>query len=282
MSSPPLVSVLMTVYNREKYIAEAIESVLNSTYTNFELLIVDDLSTDQSLSIAKEYEAKDKRIKIIVNEVNLGQFQNRNKAATLAKGKYIKYVDSDDIIYDFGLSVLTSALELYPQAAIAIASQDTHPTEFKYPKLVSSREAFKTYFFNDVLLAVGPSGTMFRKEAFHSVGGYTGMHATADTELMLNLAANFPVVRVQPSFFYYRIHNEQVLTNSEKINSYVTQSYKFKLDALNSLNCPLDENEIKEAKQILKMKSIKIGLYQIIKKRRLNLGLSIIKNVYKN
>ena len=64
----PLVSVLMTAYNREKYISEAIESVLASTYTNFELIIVDDCSTDNTLAIAKSYEKNDARIKVYLNE----------------------------------------------------------------------------------------------------------------------------------------------------------------------------------------------------------------------
>ncbi len=75
----PLVSVLMTVYNREKYIAEAIESVLASSYTNFELIIVDDGSKDHSVEIAQKYEAQDHRIKVYVNEQNLGDYSNAIK-----------------------------------------------------------------------------------------------------------------------------------------------------------------------------------------------------------
>ena len=90
----PLVSVLMTAYNREKYIAEAIESVLASTYSNLELIIVDDCSKDNTLQIATNYQAKDDRIKVYKNEKNLGDYPNRNKAASYAKGKYLKYVDS--------------------------------------------------------------------------------------------------------------------------------------------------------------------------------------------
>src|SRR5260370_37746092 len=93
----PLVSVLMTAYNREKYIAQAIESVLASTYTNFELIIVDDRSTDYSVEIARGYERKDKRVRVHVNEKNLGDYPNRNKAASYAVGKYIRYLDSDDV-----------------------------------------------------------------------------------------------------------------------------------------------------------------------------------------
>lgn len=67
-SEKPLVSVLMTTYNREKYLAQAIESVLASTYPYFELLVVDDQSKDRSLEIAREYQARDPRVKSILNE----------------------------------------------------------------------------------------------------------------------------------------------------------------------------------------------------------------------
>ena len=84
-------SVLMTAYNRELYIAEAIESVLASTYQDFELIIVDDGSKDKTVAIAKKYESKDSRVKVFVNEQNLGDYPNRNKAASFASGKDIKH-----------------------------------------------------------------------------------------------------------------------------------------------------------------------------------------------
>ena len=77
----PQVSVLMTSYNRQDYIAAAIESVLASSLENFELIIVDDRSSDDTLSIARKYEQRDARIKVYLNEKNLGDYPNRNKAA---------------------------------------------------------------------------------------------------------------------------------------------------------------------------------------------------------
>ena len=79
MFQSPLVSVLMTAYNREKYIGEAIESVLQSTYKNFELIIVDDCSVDDTLKIASSFLKNDQRIQVFKNNSNLGQFRNRNK-----------------------------------------------------------------------------------------------------------------------------------------------------------------------------------------------------------
>ncbi len=93
----PLVSVLMTSYNREKYIAEAIRSVLASTYTHFELIIVDDHSKDSTVMIARSFADIDNRVRVHVNEKNLGDYPSRKEAASYATGKYLKYVDSDVI-----------------------------------------------------------------------------------------------------------------------------------------------------------------------------------------
>ncbi|WP_315819845.1 glycosyltransferase family 2 protein [Paraflavitalea speifideaquila] len=102
MSEQPLVSILMTSYNRQQYIGEAIKSVLESTYKNFELIVVDDCSKDKTVELAKHYEAHDARVKVYVNEQNLGDYPNRNKAASYASGKYLKYVDADDTLYPWG------------------------------------------------------------------------------------------------------------------------------------------------------------------------------------
>ena|SRR5674476_1029541 len=88
----PAVSVLMTAYNREKYIAEAIESVLAQTFTDFELVVVDDGSKDHTVDIARRY-SKDPRVSVHINEKNLGDYPNRNRAASLARGRYLKYLD---------------------------------------------------------------------------------------------------------------------------------------------------------------------------------------------
>ena len=101
------VSILTTVYNRDKYLAACINSVLASSYQDWELIIVDDVSTDTSLAISKSYEQKDARIKVYVNDKNLGDYPNRNKAASYAKGKYLKYLDADDLIYPRGLETVS-------------------------------------------------------------------------------------------------------------------------------------------------------------------------------
>ena len=116
-----MVSVLMTAYNREKFIAESIESVLAQTYTDFELIIVDDNSTDRTREIILSY-AKMYKIRYYFNEINLGEYQNRNQAASYARGKYLKYLDSDDLMDKDCLSIMVNQMEKYPEAAIGLVS----------------------------------------------------------------------------------------------------------------------------------------------------------------
>jgi len=105
----PLLSVCIPVYNGEEYIKFAIESVLGQNFTDFELIIVDNKSTDNTLSVVKGY--KDDRIKIIENESNIGLVPNWNKAVNSASGKYIKILPHDDFIYPGCLKLQCDILE---------------------------------------------------------------------------------------------------------------------------------------------------------------------------
>jgi glycosyltransferase involved in cell wall biosynthesis len=91
------VSIIMTVFNGEIFLKEAIESCLNQTYSNIELIVIDDGSKDQSLSIIESF--KDPRIKLIQNKTNKGQSYSRNKGIKESEGKYIAIMDADDIAY---------------------------------------------------------------------------------------------------------------------------------------------------------------------------------------
>lgn len=92
-----LVSIIMPAYNCEKYVVEAIESVINQTYSNFELIVIDDGSKDNTLKIINDFAEKDNRIKALQNEKNSGVSETRNRGISLAEGNWIAFLDSDDI-----------------------------------------------------------------------------------------------------------------------------------------------------------------------------------------
>lgn len=93
----PMVSVVMPTYNRADLLKRSIESVLNQTYRNFEFIIVDDGSTDESVALIKSYAQNDRRIKLLINDKNRGISYSRNRGNAAARGTYIMIMDSDDI-----------------------------------------------------------------------------------------------------------------------------------------------------------------------------------------
>ena len=91
------ISIIVPVYNAEKYIGTCIDSILKQTYQNFELLLINDGSSDNSLEVLNQYSKKDKRIRVI-DQKNIGVAKTRNKGIQLARGEYIAFIDNDDYI----------------------------------------------------------------------------------------------------------------------------------------------------------------------------------------
>ncbi len=114
----PLVSVVMIVYNAEKYVQESIESICTQTYTNWELIIVYDPSTDNTLSIIQKIAERDSRIRILQNNPPLGLLGSRNQGLKESRGEYIAILDSDDIAFPQRLQVQVNFLESYPNIAV--------------------------------------------------------------------------------------------------------------------------------------------------------------------
>ncbi|EPI6763332.1 glycosyltransferase family 2 protein [Campylobacter jejuni] len=94
----PKISIILPTFNVEKYIAKALESCINQTFKDIEIIVVDDCGSDKSIDIAKEYSKKDKRIKIIHNEKNLGLLRARYEGVKAANSLYIMFLDPDDYL----------------------------------------------------------------------------------------------------------------------------------------------------------------------------------------
>ena len=221
----PLVSILIASYNGEKYIEESIQSVLNQTYSNFELIISDDCSVDNTVNIAHSFMSIDPRIKLFINDKNLGDYPNRNKAASYAKGMYIKYLDQDDIMYSHCLEVMVNSMEENPEASFGIQStkrEDVHP----YPIFISGSNAIREHYLHGGLFLAGPTGAIIRKSCFDEIGGFSGRRFLGDTELWLKLASSFSLVKFQPALIWWRVHDEQESQYQKKYFSVVIARYK--------------------------------------------------------
>ncbi|MCW3789196.1 glycosyltransferase family 2 protein [Plebeiibacterium sediminum] len=260
----PLISILMTVYNREKYIAQAIQSVLDSSYSNWELIIVDDQSTDKSVEIAYKFEKIDKRINVYVNEKNLGDYPNRNKAASYAKGKYIKYLDSDDLIYPHGLEVMVTSMELFPKAGFGI-SWHTTKTLIPFPFCVSSRDVYKQQFLGNGFFSIGPTGAIIKREIFEELGKFTEMRYSGDFDSWLKFSAEYDVVVFQPGLHWWRIHEEQEYNLGQDPSKYLKCTTQISLKYLTYIRSPLYNNETKLAIQCLKQRQARMFYSHVLK-----------------
>lgn len=228
----------MTAYNREKYIAEAIESVLSSTYNNFELIIVDDCSTDNTVPIAQSYIEKDKRIKLFINEKNLGQFANRNKAADYATGEFLMNADSDDTLYADGIENCINAMLAFPQSSFGMFCPDTS----KVPFVIETQKAIRQHFFEKPFLTIGPGGTIIHRSFFNEINKYPVNYGVPG-DMYFNLKATCfsPAVMLPFEFMFYRRHEGQEINNSY---SYLINNYIYLKDALANLPLTLNSAEI--------------------------------------
>lgn len=242
IKSAPLVSVLMTAYNREKYITEAIESVIASTYQNWELIIVDDQSKDRTVEIAKKFEAIDKRIKVYINERNLGDYPNRNKAAGYAQGKYLKYVDADDMIYPYGLEQLVFYMEQFPDAGYGLCSLE-QDKERIFPFQLSPNEAYLRHYFEQPLFHKAPLSAIIKKEGFDKVRGFSGKRMLGDFEMWHLLSQNHPVVLMPHGIVWYREHDEQEMSLHRSDPMEPFKYLLISIELLKTKMCPLDEKK---------------------------------------
>lgn len=191
LKSNPLVSVLMPAYNAEKYIAAAIESILKQTFSDFELIIINDGSTDQTPEIIEEYSQKDSRVIVLKNEKNLGICSALNRGLENARGIYLARMDADDWSYPERLKLQLDFLQDHPEVVIVggmieVCDQDLRVLNRRsYP--LTDEEIRKK------ILRLNPfahPATFYRLETAKKVGGY-----------------NPHLVLVEDYDFYFRLGN---------------------------------------------------------------------------
>ena len=263
--------MLTTSFNRADFIAENIEGTLASSFEDFELIIVDDCSNDATVDIAREYEKQDPRIRVYVNEKNLGDYPNRNKAASYATGKYIKYVDSDDIIYPHGLEVMVQGLEQHPDAGVAFSAYawESRP----HPIMLSPEDAYRTNFFERDLFGRAPGSAIIRRSVFNSVGQFSGIRQVGDHELWLRIAARFPIVTLPRDLVWDREHGAQE-KHYDSIVSKTQQHMNVQLAALKDPLCPMNKEEQELAIDIIKRRIARAGV-RLLSRGKLSAFLSL-------
>jgi GT2 family glycosyltransferase len=216
----PLVSVVMVVCNVERFLAQSIESILGQTFRNFEFIILDYGSTDDSKAIVSRYAAKDGRIKLRETP-HCGLAEARNTVSFLAQGRYIAVMDADDVSMPDRLQWESTFMEGHPEIgvvggaiqwidgtgkALRVDSRPTHDEEIK-----------------KVLLDHYPfchSSLLMRRDAFVRAGGYRAAFAPAeDYDLALRMSEHCKCANLEQVVLGYRIHATQLSIQKGKLQS---------------------------------------------------------------
>jgi glycosyltransferase involved in cell wall biosynthesis len=212
ITDQPLVSVVMVIRNIERYLPEAIDSILNQTFRDFEFIIVDFGSTDQSKDIAASYAAKDSRIQL--SEVPpCSYIQAKIAACSLPKGRYIAIQDADDVSLPDRLEAEVDFMEKHPEVGVvggAIQPMDSHgkflPPPDNYPtedqKLRLELRVRNPFWHPTVLIL---------RSAYVRVGGYRPIFMQSDDhDLWLRISEHYQCANLSQVLLKYRIHPQQL------------------------------------------------------------------------
>ena len=207
--SLPLVSVLMPAYNSEKYLKNTIESILNQTYQNFEFIIVDDCSTDDSWKIIQTYKKRDTRISCIKNDKNSGMTKTRNKLFDFAnkKSKYFAMMDSDDISLKSRLEEQVNFLEKKENKNVGVVGTNLIIID-EDSREIAKREYSEKITKRNVLIKspVAHPSVMLRKKIIKEVGKYEKRFDESDDFPFLCKIFEFYEIRnIQKKLLKYRI-----------------------------------------------------------------------------
>lgn len=208
----PVISVIMPVYNADRYVARALESVLDQTFRDFEFLIIDDGSTDRSLEILRSYESKDQRIRL-VSRPNTGLVVALNEMLTLANGEFIARMDSDDISSKERFIRQLDYLKKCNDC-VCVGSWTRLIDEEDRPIGIVQRPSDHATIEKDLLSgcnSVAHPTVMFRSECVRSLNGYACEAFPAeDLDLWLRMSLNGKLHNIQEPLLDYRVHASSV------------------------------------------------------------------------
>lgn len=209
----------MSAYNAEKYIAAAIESVLAQTFADFEFLVIDDGSNDNTLAIAKHYQAQDTRI-VIDSHENMGLGNSLNRAMKAAKGEWIARMDADDVMLPNRLEEQVKYLQQHPEIGVLscwayyINHQGRVIGKLKSPTDLSNSQDSQKYLASNKIIHILHPGTIMRKKAVLEIGGYKAIVPSQDIDLWNRLVEHgVVIVCTNQLLMQYRIHKDSVTTS---------------------------------------------------------------------
>lgn len=213
----PIFTVVVPVYNVEKYVKQCIESIIKQTFKNFELLIIDDCSTDNSMEIAEKISANDSRIKILYNDRNRGVGYTRNRGIDLAKGKYIMFTDSDDWIEPWTLQLLYDTFQDKDITSICYDGYTYIDSEQKVckEKLTDNSEGFLTFTPDNICYGSDYCLKAYTTESIREKNIYypEGLNFEDGEFYYKYFALNPKTYILEEQLYYYRRRENSIVTN---------------------------------------------------------------------
>ena len=212
-SHTPKISIVLPCYNGAEMLHRAIESVINQTFTDWELLIVNDCSTDNTAEIGALYASKDSRIRLTNNEKNLKLPATLNVGFRKAKGDYFTWTSDDNILHPNMLEKLYTCLEANPNVGMAVSGfeiidEKGNLVETIVPKDIQQRLPLNNY--------VGAS-FLYRKEVAHTVGEYdTTLFLVEDYDYWIRIWEKFSIETVNEVLYTYSIHSNSLTANNRE------------------------------------------------------------------
>ncbi len=243
----PKISVVMSVFNGESYLHESIETILSQTFNDFEFIIIDDYSKDDTWKILTKYAEQDKRIKLVKNEHNLGLTKSLNKGIKLAQGEYIARQDADDISlpkrFEKQIEILNNSPEVVLVSCnIEVINSQGVPIR-KYEQACDSHWVnWYLLFYNHVN---GHSQVMFRRKAVEDLGYYSEIRRySQDYELWCRLSRIGSIVILPETLQKMRIHNDSTsAVNSSKQQTLSLEQSKGNIEQLIGKEISLEETK---------------------------------------
>lgn len=232
-----MISVVMPAYNAEKYIDSAIESILNQTFQEFELIVIDDGSSDNTLGIIKSYAEKDNRVKVLQSE-HVGASQARNLAIARAQYEWIAMMDADDIALPERFEKQIKAARANPKV-VAWGTYVYHMnSQGKTLSLntlgPSTEQEFEWQRANGHVTSLFQPTALIKKDIILQLGGYvSGYEPAEDFELFARIADFGPILVIPEALVLYRVHSQsasmQKFFKQKLIGDYIINRYRRKL-----------------------------------------------------
>jgi len=210
----PLVSIVIPAFNNAEYIEQTVQSALDQTYLNIEVIVVDDGSTDNTLEILKVFEDK---IRIIAQD-NGGPASARNAGIKESRGEYIAFLDGDDLFFDNKIEIQMNIFESYGQIALIYSNiqkidEEDVPLKTEYKRRRPTGDIFKRLFRKN---RIPLSTVIVKKSALDEVGLFDEdpeLISVEDYDLWLRFAARFPAYYTSRTLVKYRIHSQGISRN---------------------------------------------------------------------